>query len=102
MTNAVGMAISEKILASEFNEDDISPIDMTEYVKVFLNGNWIGVTKKAVDLYNILKIKKMKNDIDKTTSITLDYFGKSFNIFTDAGRMYRPLLKVENNKLALN
>ena len=32
IANAVGMAISEKILAAEFNKDDIKPIDHHTYV----------------------------------------------------------------------
>jgi DNA-directed RNA polymerase II subunit RPB2 len=84
------------------NLQDINPIDMHEYTKVFLNGIWVGITKNSVEIYNLLRIKKMKNDIDKTVTLTLDYFTKNFNIYCDGGRMYRPLLKVTDNKLNIS
>lgn len=81
--------------------NDIDPLEMYKYVKVFINGDWIGVTDNAVNMLNFLKLKKMKNDIDKTVSLYLNYQKKELNIYTDGGRMYRPVLRVNNNKLAL-
>jgi DNA-directed RNA polymerase II subunit RPB2 len=81
--------------------NDIDPLEMYKYVKVFINGNWIGVTNNAVNMLSFLKLKKMKNDIDKTVSLYLNYQKKELNIYTDGGRMFRPVLKVNNNKLAL-
>merc|ERR1711871_764939 len=75
---------------------------MNDYTKVFLNGIWLGTTKNPVEMYNLLKIKKMKNDIDKTVTMNLDYFTKNLNIYCDGGRMYRPLLKVTDNKLNIS
>ena len=81
--------------------NDIDPLEMYKYVKVFVNGDWIGVTNNAVNMLSFLKLKKMKNDIDKTISLYLNYQKKELNIYTDGGRMFRPVLKVNNNKLAL-
>lgn len=81
--------------------NDIDPLEMYKYVKVFVNGNWIGVTDNAVNMLSFLKLKKMKNDIDKIVSIYLNYQKKELNIYTDGGRMFRPVLRVINNKLAL-
>lgn len=81
--------------------NDIDPLEMYKYVKVFINGNWIGVTDNAVNMLSFLKLKKMKNDIDKIVSLYLNYQKKELNIYTDGGRMFRPVLRVTNNKLAL-
>lgn len=81
--------------------NDIDPLEMYKYVKVFVNGDWIGVTDNAVNMLSFLKLKKMKNDIDKTVSLYLNYQKKELNIYTDGGRMFRPVLRVTNNKLAL-
>ena len=36
---------------------DINPLEMNDYVKIFINGNWIGVIKikNSFELYNDLK-----------------------------------------------
>ena len=82
--------------------NDIDPLEMYKYVKIFVNGDWIGITDNAVNLLNFLKLKKMNNDIDKTVSLYLNYQKKEMNIYTDGGRMFRPVLKVVDNKLVLN
>ena len=95
--------VEDIINKSGYLEDleDINPTDMNSYVKVFMNGNWLGVTKEAIKLTKLLNLKKMKNDIDKTVTLTIDYFSKSINIFSDGGRMFRPVLKVNDNQLAV-
>jgi DNA-directed RNA polymerase II subunit RPB2 len=83
------------------NINDIDPLEMYKYVKILINGDWVGVTTNAVDLLNYLKLRKMKSDIDKTISLYLNYQKKELNIYTDGGRMFRPLLKVQNNDLVV-
>ena len=68
-------------------------------VKVFINGSWIGVTKEPIELYNNLKEKKYKGIINVYTSIIFDIKMKEIRICNDAGRLIRPLFRVENNKL---
>jgi DNA-directed RNA polymerase beta subunit len=83
---------------------DINPLTMNEYIKIFLNGNWIGVIKMTfgVELYNLLKNYRHNNIIDKFTSILIDYTNKEIRIYYDGGRLIRPLLIVKNNKLNIN
>lgn len=73
--------------------------------RVFLNGNWIGVTDKHIELYRELKNKKINGDIDINTSIvfTFNYnVGlKELHVLCDSGRLFRPIMRVENNKLLL-
>ena len=80
---------------------DINPIEMNEWTKIFMNGNWVGMTKDTIDLYNFLKLKKQENIIDYHTTIYLDYEEKEINIFYDSGRLIRPLLLVNDNKVNL-
>jgi DNA-directed RNA polymerase II subunit RPB2 len=68
-------------------------------VKVFINGSWIGITKEPIELYNNLKEKKYKGIINVYTSIIFDIKMKEIRICNDAGRLIRPLFRVENNKL---
>ena len=71
-------------------------------VKVFVNGCWVGITNKPVELYRKLKTYKYKGIIDIFTSIVFDIKSLEIFICNDAGRLTRPLIKVRNNKLILN
>ena len=73
-----------------------------ENVKVFVNGAWIGVTDRPLDLYISLKEKKHKGIMNIYTSIVFDYKNKEIRICNDAGRLVRPLLRVNNNALILD
>ena len=73
-----------------------------ENVKVFVNGAWIGVTDRPLDLYISLKEKKHKGIMNIYTSILFDYKNKEIRICNDAGRLVRPLLRVNNNALILD
>jgi DNA-directed RNA polymerase II subunit RPB2 len=80
---------------------ELNPLEMNNWGKVFINGNWIAVTKYIYELYEFLMDKKRNNIIDLTTSIYLDYSEKEIHIFYDGGRLIRPLLVVKNNKTCI-
>ena len=80
-------------------EDDNSYI--FNNAKVFINGCLIGFAKDAYELYKQLKYKKRKGIINFYTSIVFDYKSKEIQICNDAGRLVRPVLIVNNNKLNL-
>ena len=80
---------------------DIDPLTMNKHVKIMLNGDWMGICKisDAYDIYEDLKKKRRENIIDKTTSILFDFKSKEIKCYFDGGRLIRPLLIVNNNKL---
>jgi DNA-directed RNA polymerase II subunit RPB2 len=82
---------------------DINPLEMNLWVKILLNGNWVGVIKmsKSIEFYNLLKQKRRETVIDKTTTIIFDHVNKEIKCYFDGGRLYRPLLKVSNNELTI-
>lgn len=83
---------------------DINPLEMNQHVKVYINGNWVGVIKikHATELFITLKQKRQENIIDKYTSILIDYHRKDIRIYFDGGRLIRPLLIVKNNEINLD
>jgi DNA-directed RNA polymerase II subunit RPB2 len=89
----------------EYIENHIVKLNYNENfydrVKVFLNGAWMGITDNPIELYSSLKEKKAKGIMNIYTSIIFDYKNMEIRICNDAGRLVRPLLKVENNKLLL-
>ena len=74
--------------------------DLDDYVKVFINGSWVGITKDPKKIYDNLKDKKYKGIINIYTSIIFNSKLKEIRVCNDAGRITRPLLKVKNNKIA--
>ena len=81
---------------------DVPPLSFDQMYKVFLNGEWVGMTINSEDLYSSLKRNKLNGELEKTTGIILDRFDKELRIFCDGGRLYRPLLRVDNNDILLN
>jgi len=70
-------------------------------VNIILNGELLGITEYPFELTKHLKLKR-QNEINKQTSINFNIRTKSIVIFTDGGRLIRPLLTVSNNELKLN
>lgn len=78
--------------------DTLEPEELFDNVKVFINGNWIGITYEPEKLYLFLKDKKYKGIINIYTSIIFDYTSKEIKVCNEAGRPTRPVFKVKNNK----
>ena len=82
--------------------DSMSPVELFNGVKVFVNGTWLGNAKEPIDLYYNLKDKKYKGIINIYTSIIFDIRRKEIRVCNDAGRLTRPVLRVNNQQLILN
>ncbi|KAJ6504421.1 DNA-dependent RNA polymerase II second largest subunit [Mycena vulgaris] len=63
----------------------------TPCTKVFVNGVWMGVHRDPANL----------DDISPEVSVVRDVREKELRLYTDAGRVCRPLFIVENQQLAL-
>jgi len=74
---------------------------LDKYVKVFVNGAWIGVSNEPYTLFKNIQDKKYKGIINIYTSVIFDYKNKEIRICNDAGRLIRPILRVSNNKVLL-
>ena len=71
-------------------------------VKVFINGCWVGISNNPIELFENLKLKKYKGIINVYTSIVFNYKLKEIRVCNDAGRLTRPVFKVQNNQLVYN
>ena len=81
---------------------DINPLNLFDKTKVFLNGRWLGIIEKGYELYLELRNNKLSGRFSNTTGIVFDPFHLEISIYTDGGRLFRPALLVENNKLKIN
>ena len=75
-----------------------------ENTKMLVNGNWIGVINNPIETVNILKLFRRNGVIPIYTSISFDYEKNTIYIFTDSGRLTRPIYYREttNGKISYN
>lgn len=75
--------------------------DMSKGTKVFVNGVWQGIHRNPADLVNTIKDLRRRGDISHEVSVVRDVREKELRLFTDAGRVCRPLFIVEEQRLKL-
>ena len=78
--------------------NDTEPIHLSNKVKVFINGCWVGIAENPIELYNEMKDKKYRGIINIYTSITFNYDTLEIRICNDSGRLTRPVLRVRDNR----
>ena len=71
-------------------------------VMIVINGDIIGYNKNPVQLYDTFKGFKRSGYIYPMTSIVWNIKQRNIAFSTESGRMYRPLLIVDNNELRIN
>jgi DNA-directed RNA polymerase II subunit RPB2 len=84
----------------------------TEYLsnssKIIVNGNWVGVidtpisTHGEIGLVEMLKLFRRNGVVPIFTSISFDYERNEVYIYTDAGRLTRPIYYIENGIQSYN
>lgn len=78
--------------------EDYVPHASPNATKILVNGVWIGVHRDPSHLVDTMRALRRKGDISPEVSIIRDIREKEFRIFTDAGRVYRPLFLVDNDE----
>ncbi|OAP05596.1 hypothetical protein AXX17_AT3G19150 [Arabidopsis thaliana] len=64
--------------------------------KVLLNGDWVGLCADSESFVGELKSRRRQSELPLEMEIKRDKDDNEVRIFTDAGRLLRPLLVVEN------
>lgn len=82
---------------STHNLLEINAGQVSKSTKVFVNGAWFGIHHKADSLAEVLRGLRRKGDINFEVSIVMDHSRKELRIYTDAGRICRPLFIVEQD-----
>jgi DNA-directed RNA polymerase II subunit RPB2 len=70
---------------------ECTPNALANSTKVFVNGNWIGVLDNPIQTINILKLFRRNGIIPVFTSISFSYESNIIYIYTDGGRLTRPI-----------
>ena len=66
--------------------------------KIFVNGNWIGVITNPIDVIDVLKKYRRIGLIPIYTSISWSIKENIIYIYSDSGRLTRPVFYVNNNE----
>jgi DNA-directed RNA polymerase II subunit RPB2 len=89
------------------------PIDLSFKTKVFVNGNWIGIYdnfdqfrdgqyNNSLYLVSQLKLLRRNGLIPIYTSISFNYKQNAIYLYTDGGRLSRPIYYIEHNKCSIS
>ncbi len=75
-----------------------TPYYLSTQCKVFVNGNWVGVIGNPVETSYNLKEHRRNGLIPTYTSISWDITNNIINVYTDSGRLCRPVYYIEDDK----
>jgi DNA-directed RNA polymerase II subunit RPB2 len=85
---------------------ELLPECTTEYIskstKIFVNGAWVGVVTNPEEVMDILKKYRRLGLIPMYTSISWSIVEDTIYIYTDAGRLCRPVFYIEDNQVSYN
>ncbi|KAJ6957047.1 hypothetical protein NC653_039084 [Populus alba x Populus x berolinensis] len=101
VTGVVSTNISESLVDKLFDSGMEELVDDT-YTKldgkhkVFLNGEWVGVCEDSCLFVGELRSMRRRRELPYQVEIKRDEQQREVRIFSDAGRILRPLLVVEN------
>ena len=77
--------------------------DLSTLCSIFLNGDWFGMTSNPDTLVKILRSERRQGNLNIFTGIYWNVEQRIIKIYTDAGRLVRPLYIVdEKDKLRIN
>jgi DNA-directed RNA polymerase II subunit RPB2 len=71
---------------------------LADNTKLFVNGNWIGVVDMPIEIINLLKLYRRNGVIPTFTSIRFEYSKNEIYIFTDSGRLTRPIYYIDEDE----
>jgi DNA-directed RNA polymerase II subunit RPB2 len=77
--------------------EEYEPHRAPNATKVFVNGVWVGVHRDPAHLVRTVQHLRRTHLISHEVSLVRDIRDREFKIFTDAGRVCRPLFVIEND-----
>lgn len=82
--------------------EEYDPVVNPSATKVFVNGVWVGVHSQPSQLVTVVQELRRNGTLSYEMSLIRDIRDREFKIFTDAGRVMRPLFVIENNPTKTN
>jgi len=78
---------------------DVRVCNGKDLVRVFVNGDWFGMTDNPVYVVKMLRLMRRNGLINPFTSVSWDMQGNDIRVQCEPGRPCRPLFVVENGKI---
>jgi DNA-directed RNA polymerase II subunit RPB2 len=75
-----------------------TPYNISMLVKIFLNGQWIGCVEDPETMLHVLKMSRRHGHIPLSTSISWNIGENILFIYTDAGRLQRPIFYIDDER----
>jgi DNA-directed RNA polymerase II subunit RPB2 len=75
---------------------ECSPEQLGSSSKILVNGNWVGVIDAPIEIVKLLKLYRRNGVIPAYTSISFNYQHNEVYIYTDAGRLSRPIYYIDD------
>ena len=76
---------------------------LSSYTKIIINGRWVGSIKDdPIGLTNFMKLNKRNGIFPIYTSISFNKETNEIFIYTDSGRLMRPIYYIEDNKISFH
>ena len=82
--------------------EEFEPMRTPNATKIFVNGVWNGIHRDPVHLVRTIQSLRRRKLIDVETSLVHDIRDREFKIFTDAGRVTRPVFVIDNDDRSPN
>jgi DNA-directed RNA polymerase II subunit RPB2 len=79
---------------------ECTPDILAVLTKVFVNGVWIGSIEEPIKTLGVLKLFRRNGLLPAFMSISFNYENNEISIYTDAGRLTRPVYYIEHGKVS--
>ena len=76
------------------------PKELAHHTKVFVNGDWIGVTAKPFVCMEQLKLYRRNGLLPISLSFAFNISQNEIIVYTDSGRLMRPLFFIDDQKVS--
>ena len=80
----------------------LPPTSVFKKVKVFVNGNWIGIHEDPARFVELMKLYRRNGVINIFTSISWNIQMMEIHFLTDSGRLCRPMYVLEDNQIKIS
>ena len=75
--------------------EDVNPSNIPASTKVFVNGNWIGIVPDPETVVQAIQEQRRLGELEFEVSVYRNIAEQEIHVFTDAGRVCRPLFIVD-------
>ena len=73
---------------------------MSGFYKIFINGSWVGTVNNPQETLRLIKKYKRNGLIPIYNSVSWNIKKNELVIFTDSGRLCRPIFYVDNKEVS--